>query len=140
MAFDPTLPPDAANVKAAVLRAQFNGLNDKIDATLPLSVVIDGVTGLPPGAPPSFEVSLVGNVLHFSVGIPAGTPGTDGGQGIQGETGAQGEVSRSDLDDAIAGTARNPIGVAALSLGSSDPVIQEIEDKINEMLTETKRT
>ncbi len=32
MAFDPTLPLDAANVVAAELRAQLNALNDKIDA------------------------------------------------------------------------------------------------------------
>ena len=32
MAFDPTLPPDHANVQAAVLRAQFNALADLLAA------------------------------------------------------------------------------------------------------------
>lgn len=74
--FDPNLPLPNASITSAVLRGQFNGLKDLIDA-LPgvTAAVVDGVTTLPPGSPAAVNVSLNGNTLHFSFDLPQGNDG-----------------------------------------------------------------
>ena len=56
-----------------------------------------------------------------------------------GETGAPGEVTNATLATEIAGTARNPNTVAPLSLGTTDPQITAIVDKINELIAALAR-
>ena len=118
MPFDPTLPVDADNVKAFVLRGQFNGLKELIDAipagppgppgsdgapgtdgapgaTGPAgppfaSVVVDGVDTLPAGSAATVTAVLVGDVVHLTFGIPTGVEGP------------MGEVSLAQLNAAIA--------------------------------------
>jgi hypothetical protein len=71
-----------------------------------------------------------GTTVHFTFGIPQGNSGNDGGQGPQGEQGIQGyqgqpgEVTLSQLDNAIAGTSSPSNGVALLGLAVSDPPTQ----------------
>ena len=85
MPFDPTLPATSANVKAAELRGQFNGLKALIDAVANVtSATVDSVTTLNPGDPATVSVSVIGNVLHVSFGIPRGADGPAGIQGPQG--------------------------------------------------------
>ncbi|MGB8168911.1 MAG: hypothetical protein WCF18_15545, partial [Chthoniobacteraceae bacterium] len=123
MPFDPSLPPDAANVKAAVLRGQFNALKELIDAGIP------GPQG--PQGPPG----------------PAGDPGPEGAVGPQGNPGPTGpdgppgppgEVNTAQLNTALAGTASNTNGVALWSGTVSDPPtqaeVQSLADKLNELI------
>ncbi|MEQ1749954.1 MAG: hypothetical protein ABL974_11055 [Prosthecobacter sp.] len=96
--FDPNYPPLNAEIESAPLRGQFNGLKDFIDAIVTLTAAqIDGVTTLLPGEAASVGLTVTGNTLHFTFGIPRGDAGTqgqngaDGGAGPQGEPGSQGE-------------------------------------------------
>jgi hypothetical protein len=73
------------------------------------SAVVDGVNTLNPGQPATVDSTFDGTTVHFTFGIPQGNSGNDGGQGPQGEQGIQGyqgqpgEVTLSQLDNAIAG-------------------------------------
>ncbi|MEQ1861520.1 MAG: hypothetical protein ABMA13_16485 [Chthoniobacteraceae bacterium] len=49
--------------------------------------------------------------------------------------GAQGEVSRSDLDSAIDGTARNPTGLATMDTQFGDPDAEQLRLNYNALLT-----
>ncbi|MEQ1858387.1 MAG: hypothetical protein ABMA13_00465, partial [Chthoniobacteraceae bacterium] len=64
-----------------------------------------------------------------------GEPGPAGSDGAPGIQGPQGEVSRADLDDAIAGTARNPTGLATLDAPYADPASEELRVAHNALLT-----
>lgn len=64
------------------------------------SAVVDSVTTLPPGSNAAVDVSFDGSNVHFTFAIPQGQ---DGPQGIQGYQGPPGEVTLSQLDNAIAG-------------------------------------
>ena len=145
MPFDPDQPAQNSPNSSAVMRAQLNGLNDKIDAGAILTVVFDSIVMLPPGEAPAGSASLVGNVLHLSLSIPVGATGapgadgTNGTDGAPGATGPMGEVTTGQLNAAIEGTARNPINVALLSTSTGDPVLLEHEAKINELINATKR-
>ncbi|MBL9130360.1 MAG: hypothetical protein JNG86_04125, partial [Verrucomicrobiaceae bacterium] len=67
--FDPTLPPDNVQVRAAELRGQFNGLHDLITAMNGITAVqVDGVNTLPAGSQASVSLQLTGNTLHFTFG------------------------------------------------------------------------
>lgn len=99
------------------MRAQLNALKGLIDAVLS-GAVIDEVTLLPHGSPPTATVSLAGGVLHLSFGIPEGASGAQGEQGAQG---GPGEVTNAALAEAIANTARNPVGLPALDGPYADP-------------------
>ena len=140
MPFDPSLPPDGAFATAAALRNQFNGLKALIDA-LPAgppgpegpqgpafsSVQIGSVMTGTPGSPAGAQVSVSGNNVELSFTIPAG------------DTGAPGEVSNATLAGEISGTARNPNTVAPLSIGTTDPAITAIVDKLNELIAALAR-
>lgn len=94
-------------------------------------VVIDEVTTLPPGTPATASASMTGSKLHLSFGLPAGN---DGPEGPQGNDGNDGEVTNMALNLAIAGTARNPIGVATLDTPYGDPASAELRTKLNELI------
>jgi hypothetical protein len=96
MPFDPTLPQENTLADAVQMRAQFNGLNDKIDAIHGItSAVVDFVTTVGPGQPATVTVSLVGTVLHLSLAFPRGA------DGLQGIPGSQGPPFASAVIDSV---------------------------------------
>ena len=71
-------------VLASVLRGQFNGMMDITYAILTLTAAqVDGVTALGPGLPATASVSVTGNTMHFTFGIPQGQTGQAGSDGSQ---------------------------------------------------------
>jgi hypothetical protein len=131
MAFDPTLPLDATRATAAMMRAQYNGLKELIDAGVPGPAGPEGPAG-PAGADgpagpqgPQGEPGIQGP--QGIQGDPGGPPGPEGPQGPTGPQGAEGppgppgEVTTAQLDVAIADTARNPLGITPLAITFSDP-------------------
>ena len=117
--FNPALPLDHSLIVAVELRDQFNGLAAMIDE---IPVGLPGPEG------------------------PEGPQGEQGVQGAQGETGPQGpqgEVTYTELNNAIATTARNLNAVQPLSIPISDPPtqaeVQALMDKINEVIAAGSR-
>ena len=85
MPFDPNLPTPNTLADANAMRAQLNGLNDKIDAIPGItSAVVDSVTTVGPGQPAIVTVSVIGTVLHISLALPEGQPGLPGAPGLPG--------------------------------------------------------
>ena len=79
MPFDPNLPASNARAKSDVLRAQFNGLKDLIDAVPTLTAAqVDSTNTLPQGNPAAASVNVIGNTLHFTFEIPQGQDGAQG--------------------------------------------------------------
>lgn len=116
MPFDPTKPAPGEPLDADLVRNQLNALHEEI-------------TSIPQG-PPGPEG-------------PQGIQGPSGSDGAPGADGQPGEVSNADLNDAIAGTARNPINFSPLNINISDPPtqaeVQAILDAHNQLLAELKR-
>ena len=145
MPFDPTYPPTNALIESAPLRAQFNGLKDLIDAIASINAaVVDGVTTLPPGDPAAVFLSLTGSTMHFTFGIPQGDVGPQGQQGPQG---LPGEVTQSDLDNAVLNmlgqSSNNSNGVGNLSM-NADPAydqnqMQAVMVKLDELINALRR-
>ncbi len=95
MPYDPTLPLNNAQVQAALLRGQFNGLKDLID-TIPVGppgqngsdgtsvtgAIIDGTNTLNPGDAAQASVSWDGANVRFTFGIPRGQDGQAGQDGV----------------------------------------------------------
>ena len=167
MPFDPNYPPANAEILSAPLRDQFTSLKDLIDAVPTLNAAqVDGVTPLPPGSMPAASVSVSGNTLHFTFDLPQGIdsavvdsvssvqPADPASaslsligttlhfsfsipRGIDGANGPPGEVTNATLAAEIAGTARNPSGVAPLNMTVSDPPtaaeVQAIANKVDEL-------
>jgi hypothetical protein len=132
-AFDPALPEDGALVVAGVLRDQFNGLAGMIDAVPTItSAVVDAVNTLPAGDPAEVSVSVIGDVLHLTFGIPMG------------QSGPPGEVTLADLNAAIATTSSNSNGVSLLSQ-TADPdynqaQLQALFNRVDELITALRRS
>ena len=130
--FDPTLPQENTEIDAAQMRSQLNGLKALIDAITTLSAAqVDGVATLPPGLPAAVSVTVTGNTLHFTFQIPQGEPGTPG------------EVSQSQLDAAILGTAINPSSISPIGTMFMDPVsasdLNIVVNKVDELISVLKR-
>lgn len=70
---------------------------------------------------------------------PPGPPGNDGAQGPAGNDGNPGEVTNAALNDAIAGTARNPTGLSTLDTPYADPASEELRVAYNTLLTAVLR-
>ncbi|MEQ1750714.1 MAG: hypothetical protein ABL974_14900 [Prosthecobacter sp.] len=102
MPYDPNYPPLNAEIESAPLRGQFNGLKALIDAIITLTAAqIDGVTTLLPGEAASVGLSVIGNTLHFTFGIPRGDIGTQGQNGMDGAAGPQGPPFANAVVDAV---------------------------------------
>src|SRR5437868_2612719 len=115
--FDPNLPQENTLADAVQMRAQFNGLNDKIDAIPGItSAVVDSVTMLGPGEPATVTLSIVGTVLHASVALPEGQPGLPGTPGGAGAEGAAALV-------AVAVPGMNAVGTGFVSFGFAVPPV-----------------
>jgi len=140
--FDPTYPPTNALIESAPLRAQFNGLKDLIDAMASLNAaVVDDVTTLPPGDPAAVSLSLTGTTMHFTFGIPQGATGAEGPQGVPGE------VTQTDLSNAVAtmlGQSSNTSNAVAvlgqIADGSYNAAqMQEVINKLDELILALRR-
>lgn len=129
MPFDPAYPPQGAPLASAPLRAQFQALHDEILA-VPVGppgppgppfagAVVDGVTTGPPGSSANVFVSFDGTNVHFSFDIP------------RGDVGPVGEVTFTDLNNAVQTTAQNPASVGILPAGAS---LQDVAEKVNELI------
>jgi hypothetical protein len=130
--FDPTLPEDGALVIAGVLRDQFNGLADMIEAVPTISsAVVDAVNTLPAGDPAEVSVSVIGDVLHLSFGIPMG------------QSGPPGEVTTAALNAAIATTSSNSnavVNLSELAEGTYNQTqMQNVINKVDELINALRR-
>ena len=140
MPFDPTRPVNGVIVDADFLRAQFNALNDRIDASPGItSVVLDGVATLDPGQPATVSAGVVGSELHLAFGIPRGGDGSNGADGPPGPIGPDGEVTNAQLADAVAGTSNNTNAVATLNTPFADPDTEALRQKFNELILAARR-
>lgn len=136
MPFDPTLPISGTPLQSAVMRGQFNGLKDLIDAVPTIaSAVVDAVNTLTAGDPAAVDASVTSGVLHLTFGIP------------EGQSGPPSEVTQEDLDNAIIGalsqTSNNSNGVAMLSESAdtsyNQPQIQNLMNKVDELINALRR-
>ncbi len=141
MPFDPTKPANNSDLSSQEIRNQLNGLKSLIDAVpagpagpvgpafsnVQIGSVITGMAGT--GA--AVSVTVNGSIVELSFTIPAG------------DAGPMGEVSSTDVTNAIAGTARNPNTVSDLVLLPSDPPTQgdllAVIAKFNELLAALRR-
>jgi hypothetical protein len=136
MPFDPTLPISGTPLQSAVMRGQFNGLKDLIDAVPTItSAVVDAVNTLPAGDPAAADASVSSGVLHLTFGIP------------EGQSGPPGEVTQEGLDNAIIGalsqTSNNSSGVATLSEAADSSYnmnqMQTVMAKLDELINALRR-
>ena len=154
MPFDPNIPEHNAELTSALFRGQFTGLKDLIDA-LPTGAgitgaVVESVSTLPPGNSATATVSLVGGELRFTFALPEGATGPTGQQGNdgqQGATGPPGEVTQTDLNNAVLNTLSQSSNItnsvntlAAVAPMDYDPlVLQQTIDKLNELILALRR-
>lgn len=157
MPFDPTLPLENTTATAEEMRSQLNGLKALIDAILTVTAAqVDDTQTLPPGSSATATVSVVGNVLRFTFGIPAGFIGSQGPEGVEGPPGPAGaegpqgppgEVTSADLltaiSNALAQTSSNSNSVGQLGI-TVDPSynsaqLQDIANKLDELIAILRR-
>lgn len=75
------------------------------------------------------------NALNDKIdSIPSGPPGPSGSDGAPGIQGPPGEVTNAALAGAIAGTARNPTGLATLDTPFADPDAEALRVAHNALL------
>ena len=102
-----------------------------------------------PGDPAMVGLSVFGNTLHFTFGLPCGAdggqgpPGNNGNDGATGLQGPPGEVSNAQLTSAINGRSANSNGVATLDSAFSDPPsfadYEALRAKVNELILNGRR-
>ena len=132
MAFDPNLPQENTPLDAAQMRSQLNGLKAFIDAILTVTAAqVDATNTLPPGDAASVNLSVVGNTLHFTFNIPAG------------QSGPPGEVTFTDLNNAISGTSNNTNNVGTLNQSAdsnyNQSQMQDVLNKLDEFINAARR-
>lgn len=145
-----TLPPGAAATASASLSgtvlhlefgipagdvgAQGNPGNDGAQGPPFASAVVDTVDTVAPNDPATVGATFDGTTVHLSFGIPAGQPGADG---------PPGEVTTSDMNNAIAnavsGTSANSNGVDTLETAFLDAETEALRQKLNELLLALRR-
>jgi hypothetical protein len=117
MSYDPNQPAYFSPKSSAVMRAQFQGLKELIDAVSTItSAQVVAVNTLPPGDSASVGLSISGSTLQFTFDIPAG------------QSGPPVEVTHSALDSAISTTAQNPSSVSPISGSFSDPDVNTLKE------------
>jgi hypothetical protein len=132
MPFDPAQPADHSPLSSAVMRSQLNGLNTLIAAVPTVtSAIVDAVNTLPPGDPAEVSVSVIGDVLHLTFGIPAG------------QSGPPGEVTLADMNAAIATTSANSnavVNLNELAEGTYNQTqMQNVINKLDELINALRR-
>jgi hypothetical protein len=108
------------------------------------SAVVDSVTTLPPGNSAAVNVFFDGSSVHFTFAIPQGQ---DGPQGIQGYQGPPGEVTLSQLDNAITGllnvSSNSSNGVNTLNQPAdanyNQAQMQDVLSKLDELISALRR-
>lgn len=99
--------------------------------------VVDAVNTLPPGSPAAVNVSFDGTNVHFTFDIPQGNDGATGA------TGQPGEVSQTDLDNAVQNTlsqcSNNSNGVSTLDIAMTDPDMETLRQKVDELINALRR-
>ena len=97
--FDPTYPPENAEIESAPLRSQFTGLKELIDALQSINAAqISVVNTIPAGDPAAVTVTVIGSTLHFSFDLPQGNDGAPGADGAPGNDGAEGPAGPPGSD------------------------------------------
>ena len=168
--FDPNLPQENTPADAAQMRSQFNGLKALIDAIPagpegpPGPQGVQGPAGPEgpqgpqgdPGGPPGPEGPMGPQGPagpegpQGPQGDPGGPPGPEGPMGPQGPAGPQGppgEVTQTDLNNAVADmlnqSSSNSNGVAALALTADVAYnavqIQDLMNKLDELIQALRR-
>jgi hypothetical protein len=128
MPYDPNFPATNEELLSPSFRSQFTCLKELIDAVPTItSAQVVSVNTLPPGDPASAGVSLSGSTLQFTFDIPAG------------QSGPPGEVTQSALDSAISTTAQNPSSVSPISGSFSDPDVNTLKEKLNDLINALTR-
>jgi hypothetical protein len=132
MPFDPNQPAENSPLSSAVMRSQLNGLNTLIAAVPTVtSAIVDAVNTLPPGDPAEVSVSVIGDVLHLTFGIPAG------------QSGPPGEVTLADMNAAIATTSANSnavVNLNELAEGTYNQTqMQNVINKLDELINALRR-
>ena len=147
-----TLPPGSpaaagVSVTGATLRFTFDlsqgeigpggppGANGADGAPGPpfASAIVDSVTTVDPGQPASVSVSFDGTNVHFTFALPRGNDGSTGPQG------PPGEVTQAQLDAAFSGTSANTNAVSTLDTLFSDPDMEALRQKLNELILTARR-
>jgi hypothetical protein len=99
--------------------------------------VVDNVNTVSPGSPAVVTVTFDGSNVRFTFDIPQGQPGADGA------TGAPGEVSNADLQNAMTnvanGSSASTNGVATLDTPFADADAEALRQKVNELLLAARR-
>jgi hypothetical protein len=140
--FDPNYPPTNALIESAPMRDQFNSLKALIDAIVTVTAAqVDGVTTLPPSEPATVSVSVTGSTLHFTFSIPQGYSGAEGPQG------PPGEVSQTDLNNAVQGmlsqSSNNSNGVGSIAMNADvnydQNQLQAVINKLEELINALRR-
>lgn len=116
--FDPAVPADHSLIVAGVLRDQFQGLQEMIEAVPVVSgAVVDGVTTLPAGSPAEASAVLEAGALHFAFGIPQGA---EGREGATGETGPQGPPFAQAVVDGVSTLPPGDAATVGVSFDGTD--------------------
>ena len=95
--------------------------------------VVDAVNTLEHWESAAVGVSVDGSNVHFTFGIPRGNDGSNGSYG------SPGEVSQQQLDDAISGTSANTNTVSTLDNSYADPEMEELRQKLTELILNGRR-
>jgi hypothetical protein len=132
MPFDPNLPSNNTPNSSAQMRSQLTGLKALIDAVPTVtSAMVDAVNTLPAGDPASVSVSVIGDVLHLTFGIPMG------------QSGPPGEVTTAALNAAIATTSSNSnavVNLSELAEGTYNQTqMQNVINKVDELINALRR-
>ena len=137
MPYDPSLPAAGSPLQSQVIRDQFHGIKDLIDAVPTITAAqVDVVNTVGAGQSAAVSTSIAANVLHLSFDIP------------QGPQGPSGDVTNSAMATAIAtaiedtSAVTNAVATLATPFTNDPPTLADIEvlrAKINEMLTAMRR-
>ncbi len=96
MPFDPSLPATNSPLQSQVVRDQLQALFNLINNIVTVTAAqVDGVTTLLPGEAASAGLTVTGDTLHFTFGIPRGD------EGVQGQNGADGANGTNGADGAV---------------------------------------
>ena len=95
--------------------------------------IVDGVSTLNPGEPATVQTNFDGSNVRFTFGIPRGNDGSNGNDG------QPGEISQAQLDSAITGTSANTNSVGTLDAGFTDPDLEALRQKVNELIAAQRR-
>lgn len=99
MPYDPNLPVEGTDADAAMMRGQFAGLKDLIDAVpVVTSAQVDGVNTVPSGGLAGASASVSNGVIHFAFDIPRGA---DGAPGLDGQPGTPGTIIQGAVVDSV---------------------------------------